>query len=173
MATNSTWVCAIALVAILAESAAVPAQDRVTADQRFGDWRMECAITAGASRKGCAIWVGPIRARRVLGDAVNFTLFVDPVTAFASVVTRHALFVQFSVDRDKGFFADCDDLGLCETRKDDAARLFEEMYTGNNLLIRIAETEGTYDCALDLSGYRSALDTYVAEERIYELKDSH
>jgi hypothetical protein len=46
---------------------------------------------------------------------------VDPVSGFASLVTRHALFVQFRVDHDKPFFADCDDLGLCEAQKADAA----------------------------------------------------
>lgn len=173
MATSSIWVCATALLAAITASGAGFSEDRVTADQSFGDWRMECAITAGASRKGCAIWVGPVSARRVSGEPVSFTLFVDPVTAFASVVARRALFVQFRVDHDMGFFADCDDLGLCEVRKADADRLFEEMYTGEKLLIRIAEREGTYDRALDLSGYKSALDTYLAEERIYELKDSH
>jgi hypothetical protein len=173
MGANSKWLCAVGLFAIVAVSGGAGVEDRVTADQHFGDWRMECAITAGAARKGCAIWVGPISARRISGDPINFTLFVDPVTAFASVVTRRALFVQFKVDRAGGFFADCDRLGVCEVSSANAGSLFQEMYDGEKLLIRIAETEGTYDRMLDLSGYKSALDTYLAEERTYELKVSH
>lgn len=170
MASVSTWVCALGLLALTA-SAGAGDGGRVTADRSFGDWRMECAVGAGALRKGCAIWVGPIRARGLGDDETRFTLFVDPVTSFASIATRHALFVQFKVDGERGLFADCDNLGLCEVSKADARVLFQQMYSGAKLTIRIARSAGTCDRILDLAGYRSALDTYLSEERIYELKD--
>jgi hypothetical protein len=172
---RSNCLFVIAILAMVSFPGGLRAEDQVTANERFGEWRIECAVDV-ATRKSCSIWAGPLRAWRVSrpgsGESADLTLFVDPPTAYASVAARPGLFAQFQVDRNQAFFADCD-LGVCQLSKREAESLFDEMYNGNHLQIRIAASEGVFDNILDLSAYKSALDTYLDEERTYELTSSN
>lgn len=165
----------IAILAMVSFPGGLRAEDQVTANERFGEWRIECAVDV-PTRKSCSIWAGPLRAWRVSGpgsgESANLTLFVDPPAAYASVAARPGLFAQFQIDRNETFFADCD-LGICQLSRREAESLFDEMYNGNHLQIRIATSEGVFDDILDLSAYKSALDTYLDEERTYELTNSN
>lgn len=168
----SNWFVAMAMVATVVFPDLLRSEERITADLRFGEWRTECSVGMLA-RKGCSIWAGPLPAWRVSGsrESISMTLFVDPTTAYASVAARPSLFAQFQVDADKTFFADCD-IGVCQLSKSDANSLFGQMYNGDQLQIRVAASEGIFDRTFNLAGYKSALDTYLEEERTYELSSS-
>lgn len=109
-------------------------------------------------------------ARSNSREEITLTFLVQPIADDVTVIARSALFVQFRVDESKALFADCTDAGICQLPAAEARNLLDQMYRGRELLIRVAESRGTFDRAFELSGYKTSLDTYLEQERTYEIE---